>query len=77
MYVADMAQIWHWRRPAAVAPIRPLAWEPLCAMGAALKRTKDKYIYIYISLISALLSFPIANVLVYYSLLLQKQLPNC
>ena len=24
--------------PAAVAPIQPLAWEPPCAMGKALKR---------------------------------------
>ena len=27
-----------WRRPAARALIRPLAWEPPCAEGAALKR---------------------------------------
>ena len=27
-----------WRRPAATAPIRPLAWEPPYAAGAALKR---------------------------------------
>ena len=27
-----------WPRPAAVAPIRPLAWELPCAMGAALKK---------------------------------------
>ena len=26
--------------PAATAPIRPLAWEPPCAMGAALEMTK-------------------------------------
>ena len=26
----------------AIAPIRPLAWEPPYAMGAALKRQKDK-----------------------------------
>ena len=32
--------LWLWRRPAAVAPIRPLAWEPPYAAGAALK-TKD------------------------------------
>ena len=32
--------LWLWRRPAATAPIRPLAWEPLYAAGAALKRTK-------------------------------------
>ena len=29
-------------RPAAVAPIRPLAWEPPYAAGAALKRQKKK-----------------------------------
>ena len=37
--------LWLWRRPAATAPIRPLAWEPLYAVGAALekaKRQKDK-----------------------------------
>ena len=28
-------------RLAAAAPIQPLAWEPLCAMGVTLKR-KDK-----------------------------------
>ena len=33
---------WLWRRPAAVAPIRPLAWEPLYATGAVLKRQKTK-----------------------------------
>ena len=29
-----------WDRPAATAPIQPLAWEPPCAAGAALKRQK-------------------------------------
>ena len=29
-----------WRRPAAVAPIRPLAWELPYAVGAALKIKK-------------------------------------
>ena len=31
-----------WCRPAATALIRHLAWEPLYAMGAALKRQKDQ-----------------------------------
>ena len=26
----------------ATAPIEPLAWEPPCALGAALKKTKKK-----------------------------------
>ena len=29
-----------WHRPAATAPIRPLAWEPPHAEGAALEKTK-------------------------------------
>ena len=29
-----------WHRPAATAPIRPLAWEPPYAMAAALKNQK-------------------------------------
>ena len=40
-----MALLWLWHRPAGVAPIRPIAWEPPCAAGAAQKRQK---IYIYI-----------------------------
>ena len=36
-----MAQIlWLWHRLAATAPIRPLAWEPPYATGAALEKTK-------------------------------------
>ena len=41
----DLALLWLWCRPAATAPIRPLAWEPPCATGAALekgKKTKKK-----------------------------------
>ena len=34
--------MWLWYRLAAVAPIRPLAWEPPYAAGAALKREKTK-----------------------------------
>ena len=29
-----------WCRPAATAPIRPLAWEPPCAVGVALEKAK-------------------------------------
>ena len=39
-------RIWHcrelWCRPVATDPIRPLAWEPPYAMGAALEKTKKK-----------------------------------
>ena len=35
--------LWLWCRLAAVAPVRPLAWEPPYAIGAALKdKTKEQ-----------------------------------
>ena len=37
----DPALLWLWCRPAATAPIRPLAWEPPYAAGAALKKKRD------------------------------------
>ena len=47
---SDPALLWLWPRPAAAAPIRPLAWEPPCAAGGALKkakRPKKKKIMVY------------------------------
>ena len=38
----DPAWLWLWRRPAATAPIQPLAWEPPYAVGTALKKKKRK-----------------------------------
>ena len=38
----DLVLLWLWRRPAAIAPIRPLAWEPPYATGVALKTNKKK-----------------------------------
>ena len=35
---SDPAWLWLW--PAATAPIRPLAWEPLHAVDAALEKGK-------------------------------------
>ena len=43
-HVCDLALQWLWHRPAAVAPIQPLAWAPPCAPGAALKSKKKKKI---------------------------------
>ena len=37
---SDLALLWLWRRPAALALVRPLAWEPPNAAGAALKGQK-------------------------------------
>ena len=38
----ELAWLWLWYRPAAIAPIGPLAWEPLYAVSEALKRQKTK-----------------------------------
>ena len=40
----DPAWLWLWYKPAAIALIRPLAWEPPYDMGVALKRPKKKRI---------------------------------
>ena len=39
---SDPLWLWLWCRPAAVAPIRLLSWEPPYVVGAALKRPKKK-----------------------------------
>ena len=39
---SDLVLLWLWCRPAAVALIQSLAWEPPRAAGAALKRQKKK-----------------------------------
>ena len=39
-WVKDLPLLWLWCRPAAIALIRPLAWEPPYAVGAARKRQK-------------------------------------
>ena len=36
---SDLALLWWWCRLAATASIRPLAWDPPYAVGAALKST--------------------------------------
>ena len=41
-WVKDLALLWLWCRLAAVAPIRPLAWEPPYALGVALTKEKEK-----------------------------------
>ena len=37
---SDPELLWLWHRPAAIALIRPLAWEPPHAVGAALEKAK-------------------------------------
>ena len=38
----DLAFLWLWCRLAAVARIRPLAWELPCAVGVALKKEEKR-----------------------------------
>ena len=37
---SDLALLWLWCRPVAIAPIGPLAWERPYAAGAALEKAK-------------------------------------
>ena len=39
---SNLALLWLWHRPAAAAPIRPLAWELPHATSIAIKRKKRK-----------------------------------
>ena len=39
---SDLALLWLWCRPAASAPIGPLAWEPLYAIVALKSKNKIK-----------------------------------
>ena len=39
---SDLALLSLWCRPAAIAPIGPLAWEPPYAAGAALKKERKR-----------------------------------
>ena len=41
-WVKNLVLLWLWCRPAAAAPIRPLAWEPPYAAGVALMREGKK-----------------------------------
>ena len=41
-WVKDLVLLWLWCRLAAVAPIRPLAWELPHAAGEALEKNKSK-----------------------------------
>ena len=40
-WVNDLALLWLWFRPAALAPIGSLGWEPPYAVGTALKSKKS------------------------------------
>ena len=61
----DLVVLWLWCRPAVVAPIRPPAWEPPYAVGAALKKERKKkkfYNYFKVKLRSCLLQPPIPTI---------------
>ena len=42
---SDLTLLWLQHRPAATAPVQPQAWEPPYAAGAALKRQKEKRLW--------------------------------
>ena len=46
--------LWLWRRLAAIAPIRPLAWKLPPAMSVALKTKKKKKKKVYIGITGSL-----------------------
>jgi len=58
-WIKDPALLWLWCRPAAVAGILPLAWDPPYAVGVALKRQGERKIKIIESTI--LKSAPYTN----------------
>ena len=41
-WAKDLALLWFWRRPASVAQIRPIAWEPPYAEGISLKSKQQQ-----------------------------------
>ena len=43
-WIKDPVLLWLWCRLAAIAPIRPLAWEPPYASGEVLKSKKKKFL---------------------------------
>ena len=45
--IKDLTLLWLWCRPAAIAPIRPLAWELPYATPVTLKKSSycNKYVY--------------------------------
>ena len=67
---SDPELLWLWCRPVASAPIGPLTWEPLYAMGAALEKTKKIYIflYIYISIYISLYMFIYISLYIFLSI---------
>ena len=46
---SDLVLLWLWHRPAAVALVRPLAWEPPYAGFVALEKTEKKKKGLFIS----------------------------
>ena len=58
---SDPSLLWLWHRPVATAPIRPLAWEPPYAMGAALEKAKKKKKFLGFPIVAQWLTNPTRN----------------
>ena len=62
----DPELLWLWHRSVATAPIRPLAWEPPYAKGAALEKTKKKFGTHFIYIIILHLVCNLKKILLYF-----------
>ena len=65
---SDPELLWLWCRPAATAPIWPLAWEPPCVAEAAQERAKcccikkpERYLALFLSCEDTMRSWPPAT----------------
>ena len=63
----DPKLLWLWHRLAAIALIRPLAWELPYASGAALKRQRKKKLFSFAASLSTYFHMKINNTLLLLS----------
>ena len=80
-HVLDLVLLWLWNRPAATAPIRPLAWETIYTTGVALKGPKKIFVfnlkYCNLIFILCILSQLISNSNFFYYIAVAKSNFNC
>ena len=65
---SDPVLLWLWCRPAATAPIQPLAWEPPYAAGAAqemekIKNKKKLLLMLYLQVSLRIPGIPFSHIL--------------
>ena len=74
----DLTLLWLWHSPVATALIRPLAWEPPCATGAALEKAKrHTHTHIKVTLIILIFStFIVTPIIVNYHIVSSEYYNN-